>query len=324
MAAPASANRAWIFGPSSDLLLGCGVGYALLATGLAALPVEPDQLLRWGVLATFVTGMPHYGATLLRVYERRDDRRRYAFFTVWASLAVWLCFVAGVYAPVFGSLFVTLYVTWSPWHYAGQNYGLAVMFLRRRGIAMDAPLKRPLYASFLLSYLLTLLSLHGGYEAAGYVPFDVLDSSYHIVSLGIPRSVYAVAFPLVLAAYLATLGLAVARLARGRALGASLPAFLLMATQAIWFTVPSVALWLSGALVRSEHVVFYFVWVGIAHAVQYLWVTTYYAVAASPWARGSSTWGRASWPAGWSSRYLRCSSLPACWETSPTRRASGC
>jgi hypothetical protein len=274
-----------MFGPTPDLLLGCGVGYALLVGGLALLPAAPETLLRWGVLATFVTGMPHYGATLLRVYEFPADRRRYAFFAVWASLAVWLAFAAGIHVPVIGSVLMTLYLTWSPWHYSGQNYGLAVMFLRRRGISLDPALKRPLYASFILSYGLAVTSLHAGYASAGYVPFDVLNSAYGIFSPEIPRSVYVIVFGAILAGYVSAVILTLRGLQRRTDLRASIPTLLLMASQAIWFSIPSIALWWSGALLRAEYVLFYFVWVGIAHAVQYLWITTYYAAGGAQ-ARG--------------------------------------
>ena len=47
-----------------------------------------------------------------------------------------------VHLPALGTFLVTLYLTWSPWHYTGQNYGLAVMFLRRSGVEVDARTKR--------------------------------------------------------------------------------------------------------------------------------------------------------------------------------------
>lgn len=285
MASSKTPASPWMFGPAVDLLLGCGLGYALLVGGLALLPVSRDGIHRWGVLATLVIGMPHYGATLVRVYENRADRRKYAFFTVWASLLIWLFFVGSVYDALLGSLLVTLYVNWSPWHYAGQNYGLAVMFLRRRGISMTRAVKRPLYGSFILSYVLVFLSLNGGYEAAGYVPVDLERASYRLLTLQIPQPVYRILFAAVLAAYAAALAITGWQLSRLARMRAALPAVLLIATQAVWFSIPSIALWLSGARLRDEYVVFFFLWVGIAHSAQYLWITTYYAAASEP-ARG--------------------------------------
>jgi len=125
-ATPPSAGR-WLFGPLPDLLLGCGVGY-FLSVPLLLWLTQNGTLTAWPVsaaalLALLVSG-PHYGATLLRVYEQRDDRRRYAVFTVWLTLVLFAAFAVAVHVHWLGSLLLTAYVTWSPWHFAGQNYGL--------------------------------------------------------------------------------------------------------------------------------------------------------------------------------------------------------
>jgi hypothetical protein len=82
-------------------------------------------------------------------------------FSVWATLVIAALFVWGAFATVVASWFFTVYITWSPWHYTGQNYGLAVMFLQRRGVPPSAGVKRLFHASFLLAYLLTFTVFHG-------------------------------------------------------------------------------------------------------------------------------------------------------------------
>ena len=47
----------------------------------------------------------------------------------------------------------TLYLTWSPWHYSGQNYGILLMFARRAGAQPSTLQRRALYTAFLLSYM---------------------------------------------------------------------------------------------------------------------------------------------------------------------------
>src|SRR5512134_142513 len=92
VAAPAAApaSRRWLFGPVSDLLLGCGVAYmlvfaALCAAGSTVRGIGSVTLVPF--LLIILTGVPHYGATLLRVYERGEDRRAYVFFTVYLTIA---------------------------------------------------------------------------------------------------------------------------------------------------------------------------------------------------------------------------------------------
>ena len=100
MAVAAPPQRRWFFGPVSDLGLGCGLLYggffawqALAGPELrATLPYELLPLL------TLLLGAPHYGATLLRVYEQREDRRRYAVFAVYLTI-----------------LLAAAYAAWLPW-----------------------------------------------------------------------------------------------------------------------------------------------------------------------------------------------------------------
>ena len=63
-------------------------------------------------------------------------------------------FTVGLFQPTVGSAIYSIYITWSPWHYAGQNYGLASMFLRRRGVEVTLWTRRALHASFVFSFAL--------------------------------------------------------------------------------------------------------------------------------------------------------------------------
>ena len=87
----ARGQEAWLFGRSIDLFVGCGLGYLVaippliyygLATGTTDWPVL------FIVAASMLLNAPHYGATLLRVYDEREERRRYAFFAVWVTAAL--------------------------------------------------------------------------------------------------------------------------------------------------------------------------------------------------------------------------------------------
>jgi hypothetical protein len=190
-AAPASPRR-WLFGPLPDLLLGCGLAYALVFVTMSF----AGPSLRWAVpfglspIVALLAGTPHYGATLLRVYERRADRRAYSLFAVWATLAVAVAFVAGLWNVALGSWIVTIYLTWSPWHYTGQNYGIALMFLGRRGVRPAPATKRWIYASFVTSFLLTVLAIHAPAPSADYAPLQYQGSQYALLPLGIPGEIH--------------------------------------------------------------------------------------------------------------------------------------
>lgn len=112
---PLTASRGWLWGPAPDLLLGCGLAYLLsIPLLLWAFPDNGWPILWVSALSLLISG-PHYGATILRVYERREDRQRYAFFAVWITAALVGLFVIGLHDLIVGSLLLTVYLTWAPW-----------------------------------------------------------------------------------------------------------------------------------------------------------------------------------------------------------------
>jgi hypothetical protein len=280
-AAPA-ANR-WLWGPVPDLVLGCGLGYMAVFAALVLGGPEIRAVVPLGLLplVSVFCGTPHYGATLLRVYEQRSERRAYAVFTVYLTAVVWAGFVAGLYHVAIGSFLLSLYLTWSPWHYTGQNYGVALLFLRRRGVEVTPEVKRLIWLSFVLSYFLTFLAIHGVAHSADYAPLDYAGALYHNVRLGIPSPWWERVFGVLGVAYLGVLT-AAGRLLLARARPRDLvPSALVAGTQFLWFSLPPLGREL-GLLrgvdpFKPDLASFVFIWVAAGHALQYLWVTSYYA-----------------------------------------------
>jgi tetratricopeptide (TPR) repeat protein len=284
---PASPPSGWLFGPLPDLLLGCGVGYALLLAFLCFY----GPSVRGGIAPAFLPfltvliGAPHYGATILRVYERREDRRAYALFAVHATVALAIAFVVATQWLWLGSLILTVYLTWSPWHYTGQNYGLAVLFLRRRGVPLDAVTKRWVYAAFLLSYAVVFVAIHSDVPGSQYTPPIFVADGYHVLSLHIPSAPGSVLFDGALGGTAVAAAVAAVRLLRRASLAAIAPALALGATQALWFALP-VAMRRYGLLSHlepfaPEYAGWYFFWAALAHSIQYVWVTSYFARSAA-------------------------------------------
>ncbi len=291
MAAAVPQGNRWLFGPVPDVLFGCGVAYMAFFTALVFAGPELRAVLPLGLLplVSVFFGTPHYGATLLRVYEQRSERRAYAFFTVWMSLVVAALYVGGLYSAMLGSLLLSLYLTWSPWHYTGQNYGVALLFLRRRGVEITPRTKRLIYASFVLSYFLTFLAIHGAAYSGDYAPIDYGGSIYQFMRFGVPTPWWAYAFGIFGVAYVACIALA-ARDLLGRAPIADLvPTALVVATQMLWFSLPplgrELGLLSSVDPFRPDNASFLFIWVAAGHAAQYLWITAYYSGERSPGAR---------------------------------------
>lgn len=268
----------WLYGRGIDLLFGYGLAYLFCVPLLLALPasVAASNSLIWvpGLVA-LATTTPHYGATLMRVYEGRDERRKYAFFALWLTAGLAILFVGALYDRFLGSVLLTLYASWSPWHFSGQNYGLAAMYLRRSGVEFTPGLKRPLYLSFVLSAVLAFLALHISDSGLNFAQ-DATDASgtFGMLQLGIPSGLGMALASAVLLVYLGSLILFVARLRPSLALFA--PVALLIATQALWFTVPTVFVALLGRDIQGL-LPFTAVALSAAHSTQYLWVSSYYA-----------------------------------------------
>ena len=247
-------------------------------------------------LVTFLS-TPHYGATLLRVYDQREDRRAYFLFGVVATAALLAMFGVALVDRFTGSVLATIYLTWSGWHYTGQNYGISAMFVRRREIALEGPARHLLHASFVLSYLIVFLTMH-----AASAPVADPRSEVRMIPLGIPEALNAVAMPIVGVAYLATsAGWVVLLLRRGARLVDLAPVFAIAGVQAAWWAIPYGAHHFGvhfGAVPLSWDVrTDFFPWIACAHAVQYLWISSFYARSSGRW-RGQTHYYAATLAAG--------------------------
>src|SRR5581483_10457545 len=172
----------WIYNRWLDLVVGCGAWSVPLL--LLSYFTTNSTAMAWSIgfygLAFFFN-YPHYMATLYRTYRRPDDFRRYRIFTVHITGLVLLTLVLShFYVNALPWIF-TLYLTLSPWHYSGQNYGLFMMFARRAGAAPTENQRQSLYLAFLFSYLILFLSFHG---APSHDPL--------FISVGIPSRIAAV------------------------------------------------------------------------------------------------------------------------------------
>ncbi len=297
-------ERAWLFGPAPDLLLGSGLLYLiilcfLMVGGAAVQGVIPYRFFAYAIL---LFSGAHYGATLVRVYEHEEQRRAYRGYTVHTTALLLTILVAAVYSPVLGSIFITVYLTWSPWHYSGQNYGIALMMLHRRGVSPSPTAKRALYSSFVLSTAAALLNFHfegglGMFDPLGYGATDA--SGYQFVSLQLPGVLRNVLMPVVGAAYLASIVVAITLLLRSGAGTKIIPVVLIVLAQAAWFSIPHLGYYFPvGAhipvlnLRSGQDFQAYFVWAALGHAVQYLWITAYYARKDQRWSGYGSYFGK--------------------------------
>jgi tetratricopeptide (TPR) repeat protein len=255
----------WIYGPWLDLVVGCGAWSAPLL--LLSYFAMSSSARTWAVAfygLALVFNYPHYMATIYRAYHRAEDFHKYRIFTVHITALVVLTVLLSHVWPRMLPWIFTIYLTWSPWHYSGQNYGLFLMFARRAGAQPDKAVGRALYGAFVVSYLVLFLGFHTGPSS------DPL-----FLSLGIPAVVSRGEQAVLCVAFVGLSAFGLTRLARAtgwRKLGPSLTLF---STQVLWFLLPAGISLLRGIEIPQSR---YSTGVlAIMHSAQYLWITSYYA-----------------------------------------------
>jgi tetratricopeptide (TPR) repeat protein len=255
----------WIYNPWLDLIVGCGAWSAPLL--LLSYSTVGSSARTWSVVfyaLAFFFNYPHYMATVYRAYRRSEDFEKYRVFTVHiTALVVLALLLAHFWARLLPWIF-TIYLTWSPWHYSGQNYGLFMMFARRAGTNPEKNVRGALYGAFVVSYLILFLGFHTGPSA------DPL-----FLSLGIPALLSGWEQIILGIAFLALSGYGLFRLARDTGWRALTPSLTLFSSQFLWFLLPSVLSLIRGIEIPQSR---YSTGVlAVMHSAQYLWITSYYA-----------------------------------------------
>jgi tetratricopeptide (TPR) repeat protein len=267
----------WIYQPALDLIVGCGAWSLPLL--IIAYYSSAVSTLSWSVafyvLALFFN-YPHYMATIYRAYHTAEDFEKYRIFTVHITLLVALTIVVSHFWFRALPWIFTLYLTASPWHYSGQNYGLFMMFARRAGAQLSALARRSLYAAFILSYTILFVNFHTGPSA------DPL-----FVSLNIPHQISVWAQVLLTVAFVVCAGFGLFHLTAQVSFRSLIPSLTIFSTQCIWFLLPNLLSLTNGLRVPQSR---YSTGVlAVMHAAQYLWITSYYAKreasasASRPW-----------------------------------------
>jgi tetratricopeptide (TPR) repeat protein len=255
----------WIYNPWLDLIVGCGAWSAplLLLSYFSLASSARTWSIAFYVLALFFN-YPHYMATIYRAYHRSEDFQKYRIFTVHTTALILLTLLLSHFWLRLLPWIFTLYLTWSPWHYSGQNYGLFMMFARRAGADPDQPTRRALYGAFVVSYLLLFLGFHTGPST------DPL-----FLSLGIPQAVSRWEQIILSVAFVALSGYGLRNLARETGWRKLIPSLTLFSSQFLWFLLPTAISLIRGLEIPQSR--YSSGVLAVMHAAQYLWITSYYA-----------------------------------------------
>ena len=260
-----AAASVWLYGPWLDLVVGCSAWSAPLL--LLSYVSIASSTRAWSVifyaLALFFN-YPHYMATIYRAYRRPEDFHKYRIFTVYTTALILLTVLLSHFWLGILPFIFTLYLTWSPWHYSGQNYGLFMMFARRAGASPSKSERHALYGAFITSYLVLFLSFHSGPST------DPL-----FISLGIPLAVGCWAQVVLGAAFLILSIYGLSGLVRAIGWRNMAPCLTLFSSQFLWFLLPAAISLIKGMDIPQSR--YSSGVLAVMHSAQYLWITSYYA-----------------------------------------------
>jgi hypothetical protein len=157
--AAASPDDLYFVSPLVDALfvgvlsIACFAFLRLTQSGYAATQVSGSTLWLAGALS-WVANWPHFSATSLRLYESRENVRRFRLTAVAIPFFVLFATIASFWYPVsFAPYFVKLFVLWSPYHYSAQTLGFTLIYARRANLFISRTARGALTAFFVSSFL---------------------------------------------------------------------------------------------------------------------------------------------------------------------------
>ena len=235
-----------------------GGGLSLIVTAIVLADPARGLLVDAAALPYFIllSNSAHFASSTVRLYTKPGTFQALPFLTIAFPLVmlfllvVFLCF-----ARFLAQHLLALYLTWSPFHYAAQGYGLALVYAYRSGCQVLPGDKRLLFWTSLLPFFYAFLGDHGS-GLHWLLPASVFQEPL----VHAPHSFLMRVLPFASMAAVVLLYLKIARSESG-----PLPiisVLMLIANAAWWCFLPYDA----------------FVWATIFHGIQYLGIVTIFHV----------------------------------------------
>jgi hypothetical protein len=222
----------WLFTPVVDYLCVGSLTFLVFLPVLILNVTTPtprlvNGLLVWG---SILVNFPHYAATYYRVYRDTNQVRRYSVQAVWVPALLSVVAAACFLFPDRLTPWVAfVYLTASGYHYAGQTYGVSMIFIGKSGLRLTRWQKRMLLLPIYSSYLYTLVGLN----VVDRVPLQVFDTV--VPTLNLPHEALEVAKVLVLLSVALFVGF---NMTLSRTQARMVPSIVnvTIAAQIVWFT----------------------------------------------------------------------------------------
>ena len=140
-----------------------GGGLSLVAVGALALGgqlgADAPALMLVPVRA-LVSNCAHFAASTVRLYTKPRAFGMWPFLTMGFPLVSLIVLTIAIAWPEWiGANIQALYLTWSPYHYAAQAFGLACMYHYRSGGTLSQVDRQLLFATCMLPFLFAFLDI---------------------------------------------------------------------------------------------------------------------------------------------------------------------
>jgi hypothetical protein len=170
---PSVVGRMFVSVPVDYLFVGGAITLPIFAALFLWPSVNPmaSDTVRLSVF--FGVNATHFAASTVRLYTKPGARQELPFLSWGFPL---LCFAAiglGLYWPRLGHQIEALYFTWSPYHYAAQTYGIALMYAFRSGARLEARDKSQIWWSCMLPFAYAFVVANTG-GLFWFVPRDLV------------------------------------------------------------------------------------------------------------------------------------------------------
>ena len=243
--------------PLFDYLL-IGGGLSLVCTLLVF--HSQDPLLGWNTdflpFLILLSNSAHFAASTVRLYSKPGVRSEHPLLTMLFPLLTMVVLVVCVAFPLhLGKHLQAFYLTWSPYHYSAQEYGLAIIYCVRSGSVLEKIEKRVFRWICMVPFLLAFLG-------APHAGLGWLYPAAHTNPLTAPV-LALIRTGLIAAAFLLPLAFAIYMYRRRRFI-LPLVALLAVLSNSVWWVVLD---YLSA-----------FFWATIFHGLQYLAIVTLFHV----------------------------------------------
>jgi hypothetical protein len=137
-----------------------------------ALSILDPSTMVWVVL---ISNSAHFAASTVRLYSKPTYLREFSFLAFgFPAVTLAVLGICIAFPAAGGKYLQFIYLTWAPFHYAKQVYGLSMMYSFRSGIQLDRADKRLIYWVSMLPFLYAFVSGSRHMGLGWLMPGDLL------------------------------------------------------------------------------------------------------------------------------------------------------